>query len=143
VSLRRECGTFCCQSKLPIAFGCGNLDGNKRFRIFYCTAPPPSRIDRARLSKAVCGSGILATVGATRTSVTAARARDLVRPHGFAELVIQRLDRTGCIGQRLIEITVLECQILNLGSPRCRTSARQINFSCKPRRVNNGASRAG
>src|SRR5271155_3805772 len=92
--MRRGSGTLRCQSKLLIAFGCGNLDDNKRRRIIYCTAPPRSRIDRARPSKAVCGSGVLATVGATRTSATAAGARDLVRPRGFAEFVIR-----GWIGQ--------------------------------------------
>jgi hypothetical protein len=54
--------------------GCGNLDGDKRGRIIYCTASPPSRIDRTRPSKAVCGSGVLATVGAMRTSATSAAA---------------------------------------------------------------------
>jgi len=73
--MRRGSGTLRCQSKLLIAFGCGNLDGNKRRRIIYCTAPPPSRIDRTRPSKAVCGSGVLATVGAMRTSATAGAAR--------------------------------------------------------------------
>ena len=109
-------GTFRCQSN---AFGRGNLDGNKRHRIIYLY----SSAAVANRSRPTFESSLrLGRPGDCRSNADerdgGSRTRDLVRPHGFAEFVIQRLDRTVCIGQRLNEIT----------KPRCTAVKGQISI---------------